>query len=119
MTHAEAESGARALEMLRAASACGTPYDLAILDLMMPGMDGFELARAVKADLAIAATPLVMLTSFRQRGHGAMSREAGVAAYLTKPVRQSQLFGCLTCVMSREPSASGCAGPHTGHRRSP
>jgi two-component system, sensor histidine kinase and response regulator len=114
MIHEEAESGTSALEMLREAGARGAAYDLAILDLMMPGMDGFELARAVKADPGIAATRLVMLTLFRQRGHSEVSREAGVAAYLTKPVRQSQLFNCLKGVVSREPSARSCADPHVG-----
>jgi CheY-like chemotaxis protein len=68
---------------------------------MMPGMDGFELARAIKSDPDIASVRLVLLTSFGQRGHGATAREIGVAAYLNKPVRQSQLFDCLTAVMSQ------------------
>src|SRR5207237_10117292 len=50
MMHEEADSGARALELLRTAAAQGTPYDLAVLDLMMPGMDGFELASAIKSE---------------------------------------------------------------------
>ncbi len=66
----------------------------------MPGMDGFELARTIKSDTEIAAVNLVMLTSFGERGHGATAREAGVAAYLTKPVRQSNLFDCLANVIS-------------------
>jgi CheY-like chemotaxis protein len=68
---------------------------------MMPGMDGFELARTIKSDPAIAAVPLVLLTSFGQRGDGAAAREAGIAAYLTKPVRQSQLFDCLSNVVTQ------------------
>ncbi|MBC7932629.1 MAG: PAS domain S-box protein [Rubrivivax sp.] len=103
MIHEEADSGARALELLRRAAAQGAPYDLAVLDLMMPGMDGFELARAIKDDPRIASVRLVLLTSYGQRGDGARSREMGVAAYLTKPVRQSQLFDCLTNVVSQAP----------------
>ncbi len=99
MIHQEADSGFRALELLRSAAAEGAPYDLAVLDLMMPGMDGFELARTIKSDPGIAGMHLVMLTSFGERGHGATAREAGVAAYLTKPVRQSQLFDCLASVI--------------------
>jgi PAS domain S-box-containing protein len=102
----EADCGKRALEMLRAAAAEGNAYDLAVLDLMMPEMDGFELARAIKADPAIAATRLVLLTSFGQRGHGTTAREAGIAAYLTKPVRQTQLFDCLTTVVNQTLTAS-------------
>ena len=101
VTYEEADSGTRALELLRSAAARGAPYDLAILDLMMPGMDGFELAHAIKSDPLIAAVHLVLLTSFGQRGDGATAREAGVAAYIAKPVRQSQLFQCLVSVVSQ------------------
>jgi PAS domain S-box-containing protein len=101
MIYEEADSGVRALELLHAAAAQGAAYDLAILDLMMPGMDGFELARTIKSDSDIAAVPLVLLTSFGQRGDGAIAREAGIAAYLAKPVRQLQLFNCLTRVINR------------------
>jgi len=102
MIHEEADSGARALALLRSAAAQGTTYDLAILDLMMPGMDGFELARAIKSDSNFASMHLVLLTSYGQRGDGTTAREAGVAAYLTKPVRQSQLFNCLTTVVNQQ-----------------
>jgi len=108
MVHEEAESGVRALEILRSAAAEGKPYDLAILDFMMPLMDGFELARTIKSDASIAALRMVLLTSFGQRGDGAVARKAGIAAYLTKPVRQSQLFDCLANVMSQ---ASGRPAP--------
>jgi len=101
MIHREAESGVQALELLRSAAAAGVPYDLAVLDLMMPGMDGFEVARTIKADPSIAGMLLVMLTSFGERGDGGTARAAGVAAYLTKPVRQSQLYDCLTNVVSQ------------------
>jgi PAS domain S-box-containing protein len=96
----EAESGLQALELLRSAEAEGVAYDLAVLDLMMPEMDGFETARTIKSDLKLAGMHLVMLTSYGARGHGTTAREAGVAAYLTKPVRQSQLFDCLVNVIA-------------------
>ena len=106
MTHAEADSGPAAIELLRAAAADGAAYDLAILDLLMPDMDGFELARTIKSDPAIAATQLILLTSSGIRGDGARAQAAGVAAYLTKPVRQSQLFDCLTTVVSKSSASS-------------
>ena len=106
ITYDEAASGPEALESLRSAEARGTAYDMAILDLMMPAMDGFELARTISSDPAIGNIRLVLLTSFGQRGDGALAREAGVAAYLTKPVRKSQLFSCLVSVMSRQPNAN-------------
>jgi CheY-like chemotaxis protein len=106
MTHAEADSGPKALKLLTAAAADGAAYDLAILDLLMPDMDGFELARAIKSDPTIAATQLILLTSSGIRGDGARAQAAGIAAYLTKPIRQSQLFDCLTTVVSKSSASS-------------
>jgi CheY-like chemotaxis protein/nitrogen-specific signal transduction histidine kinase/HPt (histidine-containing phosphotransfer) domain-containing protein len=110
MIAAEADSGAQALEILRAAAVAAEPFDVAILDLMMPEMDGFELARAIKADPLLSAIRLVLLPSFGKRGHGQAAREAGIAAYLQKPVRQSQLYECLMKVVAEAPVASGSAG---------
>jgi CheY-like chemotaxis protein len=100
MMHEEASSGEQALELLRAAAERNEQFSLAVLDMMMPGMDGFELARRIKSDRRIADVQLVMLTSFGERGDATRSREIGIAAYLTKPVRQSQLFDCLAKVIS-------------------
>jgi PAS domain S-box-containing protein len=104
MIATEAESGTRALEMLRASVSQGQPFDIALLDLMMPAMDGFQLAEAIKADPAIAAVVLVLLPSFGEAGHDEKARQLGIAAYLQKPVRQSKLYNCLMEVLA------GCAG---------
>ncbi|HEX3086792.1 MAG TPA: ATP-binding protein, partial [Pyrinomonadaceae bacterium] len=100
MIYNEAESAPVALAKLKAARARGKAYDLVLTDLLMPGMDGFDLARAIKAEPDFAATRLILLTSNGQRGDGIKARAIGIDAYLTKPVRQSQLFDCLTRVMS-------------------
>jgi two-component system sensor histidine kinase/response regulator len=100
MIPSEAEDGNRALELLRAA-AQHEPYDIVLMDMDMPGITGFELARTIKGDPSIAAVPLVLMTSFGQRGDGQVAREIGIAAYLTKPVRESQLFDCLVTVLDR------------------
>ena len=79
MVRAEAGSGIQALELLRAAAANGTAYDLAILDLLMPGMDGFALAEVIKSYSAFerpATGPL--LTSAGERGDGVQSRRIGI-----------------------------------------
>jgi len=101
MVPTDCDSGQKALELLRDAVATGRPYDLAILDLMMPEMDGFELARTIKSDPNTGKLPLVMLTSFGDRRHAEQAQETGVAAYLPKPVRQTQLQDCLSTVMGR------------------
>ena len=97
----QAESGPDALEQLRAAVRRGEPFDLAILDLMMPGMDGFELARAIRSDPSIANTQLVLLSSIGLRGYKTIAHELGINTYLTKPVRQSQLFDCLVALLNQ------------------
>jgi CheY-like chemotaxis protein len=109
----EAQSGAEALEILRSAARNNSPYDVAILDLMMPGMDGFQLAEAIKNDQQIAGTHLMMLTSFGLRGDGARAKHTGVAAYLTKPVRQSQLFDCLMNVLAKPVNSSSAESEQT------
>ncbi|MEP6913696.1 MAG: response regulator, partial [bacterium] len=104
MIGSEAESGARALELLRSAFVQGEPYDIAVMDLMMPLMDGFQLADAIKSDPTIAAVALVLLPSYGNLEHGERARQTGISAYLQKPVRQSQLYDCLTKVMSQTDS---------------
>jgi two-component system sensor histidine kinase/response regulator len=99
MRHGCAENASRALTLLRDAAERGEPYDLAILDMMMPGMNGLDLARTIKTDPLLAPLRLVLLTSYGRPGHGEEARQAGIAAYLTKPTRQSQLFDCLATVM--------------------
>jgi two-component system sensor histidine kinase/response regulator len=94
-----AVSGAEALEYLRAAAAAGKPYDLALLDVRMPEMDGLTLARAIKIDPAIARTRLIVLTSLGQALSIAELKAAGIEAYLGKPVSQLRLFDCLGNVM--------------------
>jgi CheY-like chemotaxis protein len=99
------ESGAKGLLLLREAAALGSPYDLAILDMKMPEMDGLSVASAIKKDAALATVKLVLLTSFGQRGHGAEASRIGVGAYLTKPVDDADLYDCLVEVL-------GEGGPH-------
>jgi signal transduction histidine kinase/DNA-binding response OmpR family regulator len=94
-----AENGERALEMLRDAAMAGRPFDLALLDMMMPAMDGMTLARAVRGDPLVAGTVLVMLTSLDLRGDDEMVRQGIIAACLAKPVRQSQLCEHLAAVL--------------------
>lgn len=97
----EAEDAEEGLKKLRSAAESGQPYQLAILDLMMPKTDGFKLARQIKADDSISKTQLILMPSFGQRGHHETSREAGIAAYLVKPVRQSDLSHCIANVMGK------------------
>ncbi|MBW2455835.1 MAG: response regulator [Deltaproteobacteria bacterium] len=96
----EAADGHTALRLLRRAAQAGDPYRAAILDMQMPGMDGASLGEAIKADGALGDTELVMMTSMNRRGDAQRLERIGFAAYLTKPVRQSELFNCLTSILS-------------------
>ena len=110
MRNGSAENAASALEGMREAARRNEAYDLAILDMEMPGMDGLGLARAIKADPVIAGTTLVLLTS-TGRSVREEAGEAGVAACLSKPARQSALYDCLVDVMNRRASADKAADP--------
>ena len=96
-------SGVEALESLRAAALSGRPVDLALLDYHMPEMDGLKLARRIKADPRISSTQLVVLTSMCQRLDPVEMRAAGVAAWLVKPVRLSQLHETLARIAAGAP----------------
>jgi PAS domain S-box-containing protein len=96
------ESGSAALTCLRDAVTAGSPFQLAVLDMMMPDMDGETLGRAILADSTLMSTPLVMMTSLGQRGDALRLKDIGFAAYLVKPVRQSDLFDCAMTILSEE-----------------
>ncbi|RPJ69172.1 MAG: hybrid sensor histidine kinase/response regulator, partial [Acidobacteria bacterium] len=99
--HEHAHDGPAALARLRAAAAEGDPFRVALLDMMMPGMDGEQLGREVTSDPALSATQLVMLTSIGARGDARRLEAARFAAYLTKPIRHQQLRDCLRAVIGK------------------
>jgi two-component system sensor histidine kinase/response regulator len=95
----EAENGEDALSQLLLSAGENTPFCLAIIDTMMPGMDGKTLGRKIKADPRITGTALVMLTSAGRRGDAEQLQDIGFSAYLTKPVKRQQLHHCLSTVL--------------------
>jgi signal transduction histidine kinase/DNA-binding response OmpR family regulator len=98
------DCGPRALELLREAARAGEPFDIAILDLQMPDMDGLMVGEEVKRDPLIANTALVMLSSLSLPVYGARAQEIGFAAYLTKPARQHTLHAAIAEVLAGGPS---------------
>ena len=110
MRAASAADGVAALAALRDAARDGRPYDVAILDMQMPGMDGVALARAIRAESGISATRLLLLTSLGVPGDDTDLRDAGIAVQLTKPVRHSELYNGIAETMGR---------PRRGTRESP
>ena len=97
-----AESGRRALALLREALLNGEPYHVAVLDMNMPEMDGMELAQSIRADVAFTNLKLVLLTSRGFRGDAEEAQQLGVDAYLSKPVRKKDLQACLAMVMGQD-----------------
>jgi len=105
--HVEVESARQALDALQSAAREGDPFRLAILDMQMPDVDGEMLGAMIREDHVLDDTALVMMTSMGGRGDAARLEKAGFAAYLMKPVKQSQLYDCLVTVLGR--SKSGVA----------
>lgn len=109
----QAQNADEALAMLAQAAAKGELYDVAVLDMLMPGKDGLQLAQDIKSHPQGAAVRLVVLTSLIQSGHAERARRAGFDAYLTKPVRHDQLQGCLRVVFGLQQAAATSAGAGT------
>lgn len=118
--HEEVATAEIALSALRRAQTEGDPFQIAVLDLCMPDVDGEMLARQIKDDPSLRDTVLVMMTSVGARGDASRMERAGFAAYLVKPVRQSQLYDCLATLAGREavkgaevPASRGMITRHT------
>jgi PAS domain S-box-containing protein len=95
VTAVEATDGYEGLQLAAAAAATGQGFDIGVIDLNMPGMDGLELADALKADAVTSDMSLFLLSSSGERLGAAESHLRGFAGSLTKPVRPSELFDCL------------------------
>jgi CheY-like chemotaxis protein len=98
------QDGEGALESLRTAARSGKPFDMALLDFSMPGMDGIELARRITTDASISRTRLILLTSLIERSEVDTAKSAGIEAYLIKPVRQQSLLESIATVMGLQDS---------------
>jgi PAS domain S-box-containing protein len=97
------ESGARAITALQEAQGLGRIYPLILLDAQMPEMDGFALAESIKRNPEWKSATIMMLSSAGQRGDAKRCRELGIAAYLTKPVRQAELLDAILTALGTKP----------------
>ena len=114
-----AKDAPQALTLLRKAAAQGQACDIAIIDKELSGMNGLELAGAIKADPVLAPTRLVLVTSQGQRGDAKVAQAAGCAAYLTMPVGETQLYECLARVLTPSAQATTREGRSAGQTARP
>ncbi len=104
-----AHDAADALARLQRAAAAGDPFDVALLDLNMPGESGLELARRITDSTALRKTQLILLTS--SGGHRESEETAsGISSYLVKPVRQSRLLDAISAAMAVETETEANTG---------
>ena len=114
----EASDGPAALRELIDAQVRGDAYDLLLLDMQMPVMDGLMLAAAIRRHPELAGLRMLMLTSLGNRLDGAHLREVGISGCLIKPVKQARLADALVLIMTGQAltgptpaSAGGGSGP--------
>jgi signal transduction histidine kinase/DNA-binding response OmpR family regulator len=101
-----AKSGREALALLQKAIEDELPIDMVIMDFMMPEMDGETLGRIIKNDPVLQNTYCVLFTSRAMRGDAKRVRDIGFEAYLTKPIKRSQMLSALHTVFAREPATT-------------
>jgi len=99
------EGGRAALAAVKQASDAGEPYPLVLLDAMMPEMDGFAVAEQIQQAPELAETAVMMLSSADRLGDAEHCRALGIAAYLRKPVKASELFNSILDVLGVAPMA--------------
>ncbi|MBL8474253.1 MAG: response regulator [Rhodocyclaceae bacterium] len=95
------EDGIEALVHVREAKTQGKPFPLMLLDAMMPDLDGFTVAERIRKNRDLSDTDIIMLSSAGRRGDAALCREIGIAAYLTKPVHQSELLDAILLLFAQ------------------
>lgn len=110
-----AENGNEALEKLREAKKNSSAFRLVIVDSCMPEMTGFELVECIRRDPRLADITIMMLTSAGQRGDAARCRELGIASYLFKPIRKSELLSVISGALRQ----SAKRNPHAVPSNSP
>ncbi|HTC64596.1 MAG TPA: response regulator [Candidatus Saccharimonadales bacterium] len=97
------DGGRAALQAIEIAKNAGHPFPLILLDGQMPEMDGFTLAEQIQKDPGLLGATIMMLTSAGHLGDAARCRELGIAAYLVKPIRQSELLRAICHVLNKTP----------------
>ncbi|MGH1375225.1 MAG: response regulator [Alphaproteobacteria bacterium] len=95
-----ASSGSEGLKLIKEAVKQGTPFEIGILDYMMPDLDGIALAKAIKKDKTLRDISLLMLSSAPSRGDNERMIDAGFDGYLTKPSGNNDLIMAMSAICS-------------------
>ena len=111
------DGGIGALNAMEQALADQDPFKLVLIDCQMPDLDGFSVAQKIKQNPRLAGATILMLSSAGRHGDAARCRELGIAAYLTKPIRQSQLFDAIMTALGKVTQTEDLSGLTA--RRSP
>jgi PAS domain S-box-containing protein len=111
----EAQDGDSALLALNGAREAGDPFQVAILDMQMPGMNGAMLGEAIKNDECLANTHLILLSSLGERGDARRFAKIGFVGYLTKPLRHVDLFNVLSLTLTGGDAPAGSSAIVTRH----
>jgi two-component system sensor histidine kinase/response regulator len=110
--YGEASDGKSTLTEMEKAVKDDNPYNLVLMDIQMPDMDGFEVSERIRKNPMFRDARIILLTSAGQRGDANRCRELGVSAYLLKPIRPSELFDAILSVLRHEMSDSTSLKPH-------
>lgn len=94
-----AANGLAALELLRKAR-----FRLVLMDMMMPVMNGFDAARAIRADPKLSHLPVIALTANALKGEDQKCRDAGCNDYIAKPYSKEQVLNCIAKHLARAPA---------------
>jgi len=103
----EAVDGPAALKKMQEAAIQSNPYDLAILEMPMPGMDLEKMVKTIQKNPKLRDTSLIMMTSFGKRDDAVRMQQNGFSACLTQPVTKEELYECLSLVISRRKGGVG------------
>ncbi len=109
------KDGPEALAVLQQAADQGTPFPLVLLDAQMPDTDGFSLVERVRQSAPLAGSVVIMLTSAGLRGDAARCRELGIGAYLSKPIKRSDLLAAIRMALGAQNQSDENASLVTVH----
>jgi len=93
------KDGPTAIERLAEAANKGKPFDLAIIDIAAPGLNGVQMAQRIRSKAVLVELPIIAMISFDWSGDGSIAEQAGINGVLTKPIRQTELFAEIGAVL--------------------